>query len=91
MGGGGVQNRFWGGDLWYVFPSPEFSPPPLFFSDPPILAFGDLCGGNSFENDFEVLDLVSGNLRARKKGRARAFFVGFFLLPPKAVRVGESE
>ena len=29
---GGVQNRFWGGDLWYVFPSPEF-PPPLFFSE----------------------------------------------------------
>ena len=29
---GGVQNRFWGGALWYVFPSPEF-PPPLFFSE----------------------------------------------------------
>ena len=28
---GGVQNRFWGGVLWYVFPSPEF-PPPLCFS-----------------------------------------------------------
>ena len=28
---GGVQNRFWGGDLWYVFPSPEFSPPPFVF------------------------------------------------------------
>ena len=35
---GGVQNRFWGGVLWYVFPSPEFSPPPLF-PDLPILAF----------------------------------------------------
>ena len=31
--GGGVQNRFWEGVLWYVFPSPEFSNPPLFFSD----------------------------------------------------------
>ena len=30
--GGGVQNRFRGGVLWYVFPSPEF-PAPLFFSD----------------------------------------------------------
>ena len=30
---GGVQNRFGGEDLWYVFPSPEFPPPPLFFSD----------------------------------------------------------
>ena len=27
--GGGLQNRFWGGILWYVFPSPEF-PPPCF-------------------------------------------------------------
>ena len=26
--GGGVQNRFWGGVLWYVFLSPEFSTPP---------------------------------------------------------------
>ena len=25
--GGGVQNRFWEGVLWYVFPSPEFSTP----------------------------------------------------------------
>ena len=24
-----VQNRFWGGVLWHVFPSPEFSTPPL--------------------------------------------------------------
>ena len=23
-----IQNRFWGGALWYVFPSPEFSTPP---------------------------------------------------------------
>ena len=29
---GGVQIRFGGGALWYVFPSPE-SPPLLFFSD----------------------------------------------------------
>ena len=28
--GGGVQNWFWGGVLWHVFPSPEFSTPPLF-------------------------------------------------------------
>ena len=28
--GGGVQNRFWGGVLWYVFPSPEFSTPFCF-------------------------------------------------------------
>ena len=27
---GGVQNRFWGGDLWYGFLSPEFSPPFVF-------------------------------------------------------------
>ena len=27
---GGVQNRFWGGVLWYVFPSPEFSTPLCF-------------------------------------------------------------
>ena len=25
--GGGFQNRFWGGVLWYVFPSPEFTTP----------------------------------------------------------------
>ena len=31
--GGGVQNCFWEGVLWYVFPSPEFSNPPLFFSE----------------------------------------------------------
>ena len=31
--GGGVQNRFWERILWYVFPSPEFFHPPLFFSD----------------------------------------------------------
>ena len=24
--GGGVRNRFWGGALWYVFLSPEFTP-----------------------------------------------------------------
>ena len=24
--GGGNKNRFWGGILWYVFPSPEFDP-----------------------------------------------------------------
>ena len=30
--GGGVQDRFEGGVLWYVFPSPEFSTPPLCFS-----------------------------------------------------------
>ena len=28
--GGGVQNRFWEGVLWYVFPSPEFSTPLCF-------------------------------------------------------------
>ena len=28
--GGGVQNRFWGGVWWYVFPSPEFSTPLCF-------------------------------------------------------------
>ena len=26
----GVQNRFGGGVLWYVLPSPEFSTPPCF-------------------------------------------------------------
>ena len=26
----GIQNRFWGGVLWYVFPSPEFSTPLCF-------------------------------------------------------------
>ena len=31
----GVKNRFWEGILWYVFPSPEFSTPPLFFSEIP--------------------------------------------------------
>ena len=30
IGGGGVQNRFWEGVLWYVFPSPEFSTPLCF-------------------------------------------------------------
>ena len=30
---GGVQNCFRGGVLWYVFPSPEFSTPPLFLSE----------------------------------------------------------
>ena len=30
--GRGSKNRFWEGVLWYVFPSPEFSPP-LFFSE----------------------------------------------------------
>ena len=30
---GGPKPFFWGGDLWYVFPSPEFPPPPLFSSD----------------------------------------------------------
>ena len=29
----GVQNRFWEGVLWYVFPSPEFSTPLCFFSE----------------------------------------------------------
>ena len=28
----GVQNRFWGGISWYVFPSPEFPPPPFVSS-----------------------------------------------------------
>ena len=28
--GGGVQNRFWEGVLWYVSPSPEFSTPLCF-------------------------------------------------------------
>ena len=28
--GEGVQNRFWEGVLWYVFPSPEFSTPLCF-------------------------------------------------------------
>ena len=32
--GGGVQNCFWGGVLWYVFPYPEFSTP-FVFSDLP--------------------------------------------------------
>ena len=31
--GGGSKTVFWGGVLWYVFPSPEFSTPPLFFSE----------------------------------------------------------
>ena len=45
---GGVQNLFWGGLLWYVFPSPEF-PPPLFFSE--------ISGG--FLRFFTFLDLLS--------------------------------
>ena len=32
---GGIQSRFWEGVLWYVFPSHEFSTPPLFFSEIP--------------------------------------------------------
>ena len=31
--GGGVQNRFWRGFFWYVFPSPDFSTPFAFFSE----------------------------------------------------------
>ena len=27
------RNAFWGGVLWYVFPSPEFPPPPFQFSE----------------------------------------------------------
>ena len=38
--GGGVQNRFWEGVLWYVFPSPEFSTPPLFFSEKAAITAG---------------------------------------------------
>ena len=30
--GGGGPKPFWGGVLWYVLPSHEFSTPPLFFS-----------------------------------------------------------
>ena len=37
---GGVQNRFWTGVLWYVFPSPEFSTPRLPLSD---LAYIYIC------------------------------------------------
>ena len=37
IGGGGVRNRFWGGVLRYVFPSPEFSTPPCFSLMPIVL------------------------------------------------------
>ena len=44
---GGVQNRFWGGVLWYVFPSPEFFPPFCFslkapFDNPEFFTFSCL-------------------------------------------------
>ena len=41
--GGGVQHRFWEGVLWYVFPSPEFSHPPLFLSEISQTGCGNIC------------------------------------------------
>ena len=33
--GGGVQNRFWEGVLWYVFPPLSFHPPFVFSEQSP--------------------------------------------------------
>ena len=48
-----VENRFWGGLLWYVFPSPEF-PHPLFSLQ---------------EEGPKKLDVKPSSLRMPKAGR----------------------
>ena len=48
IGGGGVQNRFWEGALWYVFPSPEFSTPLCF---PPPFVFSEVWPGNISQDE----------------------------------------
>ena len=56
ISGGGVQNRFWGGALWYVFPSPEF-PPPLFFCEKSTQTFS----ANSCSRTLRVMDVRAAN------------------------------
>ena len=66
---GGVQNCFWGGALWYVFPSPEFSPP-LFFQ---ALPENDKNGTHGREIMTVEFDLITYLFR---KGPCPAIFYG---------------